>query len=92
MTLPNADDFREKLHQWFAEDAAKGKKHIVVSAGALHRAVGGYPARDGNHRMRTCCVVMNIERRPGDNVVDAPPSGFGANLVVRFRLPRPAST
>ena len=28
MPRPAADEFREKLHQWFAEEAAKGKEHI----------------------------------------------------------------
>ena len=54
--------------------------------GDLHEEVGGYPGSD--HRMPSCCSVMRGEMASGDAVVHQPPKGDGANLVIRFRLPR----
>jgi hypothetical protein len=48
--------------------------------------VGGYPGN--NHRMPVCCAAMRAEMRAGDNIVRAPPSGDGANVVIEYRLPR----
>jgi hypothetical protein len=31
---------------------------------------------------------MKAEMRPGDEVVNAPPSGKGASVIIRYRLPR----
>lgn len=86
--MPTADDFRAMMHRWLKEDEAKGKEYSEIHAGMIHRAVGGYPDRNGNHRIRTVCVVMFGEYREGDSIVRTPPSGFGANLVIRYRLPR----
>jgi 5-methylcytosine-specific restriction protein A len=38
--------------------------------------------------MRQCCEVMRGEMRATDEVVDEPPSGQGASLTIRYRLPR----
>jgi 5-methylcytosine-specific restriction protein A len=50
--------------------------------------VGGYPGE--NHRMPVCCEVMRSTMAPGDQVVETPPSGKGAALTIRYRLPRGA--
>jgi hypothetical protein len=38
--------------------------------------------------MPSCCQVMAQERRALDAIVAGPPSGKGATLTVRYRLPR----
>src|SRR5436309_3280109 len=50
--------------------------------------IGGYPG--GNHRMPVCCQVMKAAIQGRDKVVEIPPRGAGANLIVEYVLPRPA--
>ena len=87
-TPPIASDFRTALHARFDQATKAGLNTVEVNAGDLHREVGGYPARDGNHRMRSCCVVMTGEKGPRDRMIAIPPSGWGASLTIRYRLPR----
>ena len=63
---------------------AKVKGTLVVTAGALHRMVGGYPGK--NARMPVCCGVMKREMKPGDTILYAPPSGQGASLEISYRV------
>lgn len=85
--MPTADDFRQALRAAFAEADRSGTLSVTVRAGDLHRRVGGYPG--GNHRMPVCCDVMRSAMIVGDRVVSEPPSGKGARLAIRYRLPRP---
>jgi 5-methylcytosine-specific restriction protein A len=78
------DDFRRVLRELKSAAKAKGKTELAISAGQLHRAVGGYPAT--NHRMPICCRIMREEMGPGDEVIAAPPRGQGASLEIRYRL------
>ncbi|MFN7917869.1 MAG: hypothetical protein U0Q55_21155 [Vicinamibacterales bacterium] len=63
-----------------------GWRSLELTAGDLHRRVGGYPGR--HHRMPACCAVMKSMLQPGDDEVLSPPSGTGASLTIRYRLPR----
>ncbi len=85
-SLPTRDDFRGALRDLFAEAERPGASTVDVNAGQLHRRVGGYPGR--NHRMPVCCEVMRVAMGPVDEVVESPPSGKGATLTIRYRLPR----
>jgi len=38
--------------------------------------------------MPACCAVTRAARRAGDGTLDAPPSGQGASLRIRYKLPR----
>lgn len=38
--------------------------------------------------MPTCCNVMYAAMTQGDEVLRSPPKGKGANLFIRYRLPR----
>jgi 5-methylcytosine-specific restriction protein A len=67
-----------------AERAARAFEDVV--SGDLHRTVGGYPGP--SHRMPACCSVMTRAMRRGDRIITAPPSGKGATLTIRYRLPR----
>lgn len=80
---PTADDFQVALDSIF--EHARGE-FIDVKSGDLHRMVGGYPGP--SHRMPLCCRVMRQNMRPGDSVINEPPKGAGAGLVIRYMLPR----
>jgi 5-methylcytosine-specific restriction protein A len=84
--MVNASDFRAELNRLFREAGAEGLPYVDVTAGELHRRVGGYPGT--NHRMPTCCNVMQQEMRPGDRLLHAPPKGRGASVEIRYSLPR----
>ena len=86
MTTPGADDFRAALLRQLAEAEKNGEAHCEVKAGDLHREVGGYP--DAEHRMPTCCGVMRQAMTGKDRILEAPGSGYGANLLIRYMLPR----
>lgn len=90
MTKPTRRDFRTALTHFLREAEEEGKPLLDVSAGSLHKSVGGYPGTPpGSHRMPQCCGVMRGEMRPGDEVLQEPPSGQGASLTIRYQLPRP---
>jgi len=83
---PTAQDFQDALDSIFHEAERSGKRYVDVKSGDLHRLVGGYPGR--NHRMPVCCEVMRRNMRPDDQILHQPPSGQGATLVIRYKLPR----
>ena len=83
---PAAKDFRAVLRASLTKAAAEGSPHLDVKAGDLHRVVGGYPGP--RQRMPVCCSVMRQELKKGDSVLEEPPKGVGASLVIRFLLPR----
>ena len=85
---PTADEFRAELEDLLAEAAREGRPHLDVRSGDLHERIGRYPGTD--HRMPTCCRVMRDMMRLGDTVLEEPPKGAGANVVIRYRLPRSA--
>lgn len=82
------DEFRVVLQAEFDKGARAGQHSLRMRAGDLHRAVGGYPGQD--HRMALCCSIMKSAMRSGDKIIESPPSGKGANLLIEYRLPRPA--
>ncbi|MBI4202121.1 MAG: DUF2442 domain-containing protein [Chloroflexi bacterium] len=81
-----AEDFRKALRTKLSEASEKGTPFLDVNSGALHRELGGYPGP--HHQMPTCCNVMRQEMRDGDLIVEEPPKGRGANLTIRYKLPR----
>jgi len=80
------DDFRDTLSAIFVKSEELGLVAIEVKSGNLHHQVGDYPG--GDHRMPVCCNVMRKEMKGEDSVVSEPPKGKGANLVIRYMLPR----
>lgn len=89
--MANAEQFRTALNRLLAEAQKVGRPFLELTAGELHRAVGGYPIpshSERNHSMRNCCSVMKSEKRSDDETIVAPPSGQGASLKIRYRLPR----
>ena len=87
--MATVEDFRLRLNLIFIQALENGLSEVEVTSGELHRRVGGYPGPD--HRMPLCCQVMreSLSEKAGDRVVEAPPSGQGATLRIRYVLPRP---
>jgi len=83
---PSADDFKTELENFFRDGEKFGLSYIDIKSGELHRRVGGYPGH--NHRMPVCCQVMKNNMQEGDEILQEPPSGKGATLIIRYRLPR----
>jgi len=81
-----AEDFRSALSSLLDEAERLGFSYIGITAGALHRRVGGYPGKE--HRMPICCAAMRGVMGPSDRIVKQPPSGNGASLLIQFALPR----
>lgn len=81
------EDFKIAIHKMFVDAVDAGQSHLDVHAGRLHRKVGSYPSPA--HSMPSCCDVMYAEMKQGDELLEAPPKKRGANVVVRYRLPRP---
>lgn len=84
--MPTKEEFRNELRARFQQATEEGKKTLKVNSGAIHRALGGYPGL--RHQMPLCCEAMYDEMKPGDEIVEAPPKGRGATLIIRYRLPR----
>lgn len=83
--IPTADDFRDQLAREFESAAVAGMDYVDIRSGCLHAKLGGYP---GDHRMPVCCGVMHSAKGNDDKVLKSLPSGQGANLVIRYRIPR----
>jgi 5-methylcytosine-specific restriction protein A len=84
--MTKADQFRDRLGARLRAAEREGVPHLDVNAGDLHREVGGYPG--AGHQMPNCCRIMYEAQRAGDQVLSKPPSGKGASLTIRYRLPR----
>jgi hypothetical protein len=79
-------EFRDALTEMLTEAARRGDVTATVRAGDLHKRVGGYPGP--NHRMPVCCAAMRSLMGQDDRIVQQPPKGNGANLVIEYQLPR----
>jgi hypothetical protein len=84
--MATKQDFESQLASIFGKISPTGLSFIDVKAGDLHRIVGDYPGP--NHRMPVCCDVMYDAMNSGDEILNQPPKGKGANLVIRYYLPR----
>jgi hypothetical protein len=87
-TGATAQEFLDELMVMMREAQRAGLDAVEIEAEELHRRVGGYPGR--NHRMPGCCGVMReqFSQEWGGSVIREPPSGQGASLRIRYRLPR----
>ena len=85
--MPTTDDFRNQLASEFESATVAEMDYIDIRAGNLHEKLGGYPKY--SHRMRACCKAMRAEMGNDDNVLYSPCGGEGANLEIRYKIPRP---
>jgi hypothetical protein len=84
--MPTDQDFQAELDRTLQSARARGLRDVVVRAGDLHRRVGGYPAKDGNHRMPICCRVMRANMKARDTILRMPPKRDGPNVEIRYWL------
>ena len=82
--MPRKEDFWKELDAILLEARRLGISIAGVKAGDLHRRVGAYPGAD--HRMPVCCAVMRAAMREDDEILEAPPKGNGASLLVLYRI------
>jgi hypothetical protein len=82
----SSDHFRQELLAQIERAAKRGAQHIQINSGELHRAVGGYPGP--NHRMPSCCNVMQDEMKSGDVLIDNSEKSKELELTIRYLLPR----
>ena len=87
VTMPTVQEFRDFILMAFGEANKNGQAEVILRAGDVHQQLGGYPAK-GSHQMPSCCDAMTQMMRTGDSVLQSPPKGKGANLVIRYKLPR----
>jgi hypothetical protein len=78
---PTAWDFRNQLMAVLNGARQSGEPHIDVESGHLHTQVGEDP---NSNRISVCCEVMRKMMRIGDSIVNEPPSGEGATLMIRY--------
>lgn len=86
--IPDAKDFEIALTEELKLAQKTGLLFKIIVSGDLHRKVGGYPAKDGNHRMPICCDVMKKFMKSKDKILHAPLKGKGATLKIKYYLPR----
>lgn len=81
-----ANDFANELSAMLAGAAELGLSAVEISAGDLHRRVGGYPGTD--HRMPMSCAAMEKAMQDGDALLPNTLKKYGASFTVRYALPR----
>lgn len=86
---PTQEDFDNEIETIFQQATGLNVAYIGLNSGALHQRVGGYPAQ--NHVMPLCCNCMRNKMRTelGDEIIEQPPQGDGAALLIHYVLPRP---
>ncbi len=84
--MPTKEEFIAELRARFRRGSESGANTLEINSGELHRASGGYPGR--THQMPSCCKAMLEEACSADQIVSTPPSGYGASLTIRYKLPR----
>lgn len=75
-------DFQNHLNDIILSAQNKGFQFVDVKCGDLHKRVGAH-----SNRMPMCCSVMKNNMRTGDKILHEPPSGQGASLIIRYKLP-----
>lgn len=84
--MPTTEEFKMVIRLCMLIAQRSNLKFIEINSGSLHRAVGGYPGPD--NRMPICCNAMRNMMQDGDEILETPPQGQGANLTIRYKLPR----
>ena len=80
--MTQKEDFQKKLDEIFAWAEKFRLEAVVIRSGDLHALVGNYPGKD--HRMPICCEVMKKNMGVKDKIIESPPSGKGANLIIIY--------
>jgi hypothetical protein len=86
MTPPTTADFQQELDRIFQAAQDQRLSYIDVVSGDMHHELGGYLGKD--HRLPLCYDVMHRNMQAGDEILQSPPKGQGATLMIRYRIPR----
>jgi 5-methylcytosine-specific restriction protein A len=88
--MANTEEFKTEIKAQIQRAIRQHRPHLEINAGELHRAVGGYPTKNGeHHNMPSCCAVMREELKRGNaEIVFETASGNAAAFTVRYNLPR----
>ena len=84
--MPTAEEFENEISKRLKQAESRGANSVDIVSRDVHRAVGDYPGPD--HRMPMCVSAMRRMMRGGDLIIEEPPSGQGASVTVRYKLPR----
>jgi hypothetical protein len=82
--VPSTDDFRNELNRIFdaVEKVSSGITGITIRSKDLHDSLSD------KNELPKCCNAMKDAMIDGDELIENPPSGLGANKVVLYKLPR----
>lgn len=84
-TVKNKQMFKIEIERQLDHARQTGKTSLTLSAGDVHRAVGGYPGP--GHAMPTCCAALrDMADALHAELVHSPPKGNGASLAFRFAI------
>ena len=78
--------FKDAILLKLTSATSEGRDSITIHAGKLHEELGNYPGR--NHTMPCCCNAMLALMTVRDRIITQPPKGKGANLEIKYLLPR----
>ncbi len=81
---PTAWEFQNHLTAILNAALQNGKSYVDVESGNLHKRVG---IVNSNRELPVCCDVMKRMMRAGDTILNEPPAGHGANLLIRYLVP-----
>lgn len=79
------DDVRDELRSMLARAEARGAKSVEITASELQIAAFGSSSAN---RPKMCVEAMYQLLQKDDELLYAPPSGYGPRVKIRFRLPR----
>jgi hypothetical protein len=78
------DEFRNELKRRFAVAERQGHRHLDVTSGELHDALG-----QQNRMPMACNAMWQEHKRGGATVLSTVPSGQSTTIKIRYELPRP---
>lgn len=84
MEMSATEVFTNELTNILNEAKLRGDSYIDIQSRDLHIRVGGYPGK--NHRMPICCNVMKKMMKSRDYIINQPPKGLGATLIIRYYI------
>ena len=85
--ITNADLIRQEIKNRFKRASNSGFSSVDILAGDLHEKV---EFNDGTHpnQMPSICNMMYEAQTTGDEILYSPPKGRGAQLHIRYQIPR----
>lgn len=76
--------FKNEIKKLLLEAKERDEGYLEISAGRIHRNVGGYPGK--NHNIPACCEAMYELKTEKDQIIQSPPKGRGATLKIRYYI------